>query len=246
MHWKISHLDPGLREKLAQVHVGRGLGGSSPHYFRSQDHPGRVLACLGIGAVLTAGSGLLLRSLIVENEGKPLVAIALIAILFLLAVVWTFVSALELFRTRSATIRPFLLITPKVLLRSDYGFAALEAYRLSDATGFESAKVYHGQNQSYQGQRYTFRFPGATVIFTARAAAEISALDDVLARARSGGGPEDPGAIFLPEGAGSPKRPGYRAFTNPVGEFWLAIAGLLLVLMLVGMVVSSIVRRFRS
>jgi hypothetical protein len=117
---------------------------------------------------------------------------------------------------------------------------------LNEATAFESAETYGGSKQTYQGRRYTFRFPEGNVMFTLSAASEIAALDGVLAQARAGGGAPDAALPLLPEGGGAKNPPGGRAFTDPLGAFWLAVAGILLLIFFACLVLGRLARSFAA
>ena len=237
MHWAIPTLQRPLRQRLAEISSRRGTGG--PCYFESLRVPWRLLKFLLVGCLLTLGGGALLGLLWLDVPNSPL-AVALVAtVAWLLSATWTAVIVAEMVRASRSDIQPFLLVTPKVLLRADYAHGNLEAHPLREATDFKSADTYAGEKQAYAGRAYTFRFPGASVGFTVVTAEGRSVLEEVLAAARAGSG-DDADLELLPPTGGRSKPPGLRAFTRPSGEFWIMILALAFLLALAGGILASI------
>lgn len=220
----MSGLDSGLRGRLADIARGRGLGGDVPSYFVSRHRPGRLVLMLVIGLGL-AGAGVAATASVWFEATPPSLWVRLVVSAASgLAVCWMFVCVLELVRAAASPVKPFLLLTPKVLLVADYAHGDLEGYRLKDATGFKKVETYDDK-QNHAGLRFDFTFPDGAVQFVVKDAGEIQRLEAALALARQGGelDPGTSGESLLPSSGGGSKSGGLRGFTRPTGEFWLVV-----------------------
>jgi hypothetical protein len=238
MHWSIPALNQPLRRRLAEISGRQGTGG--PCYFQSLRRPGWLPRFLAAGGLLTLGGAVPLGLAWQDVPKTPLVWALIATGAWLLLATWTVVIVAEMVRTSRSDIQPFLLVTPKVLLRSDYAHGSLEARRLRDATDFTSTDTYTGDKQTYAGRVYTFLFPGASVRFAVATAEGRAVLEEVLAAARAGQG-DDADLELLPPAGGRPTPPGLRAFTRPTGEFWITLLACSFLFALVGMVAKIVV-----
>jgi len=137
MHWTISTLNRPLRQKLAEISSRGGTGG--PCYFESLRVPGRLFKFLLVGCLLALGGASVLWFLWRDVPQSPLAAALVATGVWLFPATWTVVVVAEMVRGSRSDIQPFLLVTPKVLLRFDYAHGSLEAYRLREATDFKPA-----------------------------------------------------------------------------------------------------------
>ena len=238
MRWKINSLNDSVRRQLLAVWEEQGLGGE-PCFFHRKRTLRALLVCTVIGVAATA-IGLLL-SVQVLGDSTPLAARAVVVGLSGLAALWTLLVMVESVRLAGSRIKPFVLITPRVIVEAGGDHDYLTGYRLRDATDFEAVDSYSGK--AFRGRRFSFTFAEGSWSVTRKDAGAIRRLEEVLQRARSGTAAEGGGLHLLPEEPGLVRRT-TRPFTNPFGEVWMAVAALLLMGLLVGLVASSVYARF--
>lgn len=234
MRWPIGALDAAAQRRLEQISKQGGLS-DVPCYF--QPTARRNLVPLGVIFLLLAALGAALAWALIPQESKWIGGVVA-AVLGALSLLWSVVLFAEVFRGAASPIKPFFLLTPRVLFRCDYRHGHLEAYKLADATDFSSTQTYD-EKQNYKGLQYVFKFPGATVVHTAKD--DIGVLEQVLAQARAGAADLGPcGLDLIPSTAGTLKGSGWRAFTDPFGEFWMGALGLLILAGIAGIVLAAI------
>lgn len=233
MRWWIAEVDPKVREGLAHTarHGAPPAGGL--FHYQSLHRPGLLGKLLFLGLFGVTILGLLLYTAIQANSlSGELVAGGFLAG----AATWTALLFAELIRGARSDVKPFLLVTPKMILRSDYAHGVLLAQRLKDATKFNAVERYHDESQKYLGRNYTITFPAETVSFRATGAHSIDRLEEVLEAARAGS--DDPRALELFPGADPSPSTTWRSFTNPLGIFWIALGGILAALIVVVFIVA--------
>ncbi len=237
MRWWIGEVEAKVREGLAHAarHGAPPAGGL--FYHQSLHRPGLLgkLLFLGLSAVTLLGIFLYLA--IQQNSlSGELVAGGFLAG----AATWTALLAAEIVRGARSDVKPFLLVTPKMVLRCDYAHGVLLGHRLKDASKFNSVEQYHHESQKYLGRSYTITFPDGIVSFRVSGAQAIDRVEEVLEAARAGS--DDPRALELLPGAEPSAGTGWRSFTNPMGIFWIAVGGTLAALIVVGFIVAHAMR----
>jgi hypothetical protein len=237
MRWKISSLEPSLREQIVTVGQEGSLRSEACCFYRKRTLRALVI-CTIVGAMLTALS--LLISVLELQERTHIVVKSLVVGLSGLTALWTLLLLVESVRVAASRLKPFILITPRVLLEVGADHDYLAGYRLRDATDFKAVDQFSGAN--FQGRRFYFTFPNASWSLLLKDAKDIQRLEQVLGQARSGAAPGSGGLHLLPGEPGLVRGTG-RAFTNPFGEGWLGIGAVLLlglVLSFFGSVVYSV------
>jgi hypothetical protein len=233
MYWPVASLSPELRDALARVAREGGLPGGSS-WFRSRHRPGLMalllLAAAGSTVLLVLGLRVALAS------GGTLVTV-LLGLGAALGALWTLVLALELARGVSADVRPFVLLTPEVVVRADYPHGHMEAHRLADATDFKALNQYSGKQQ-FRARTFAFTFPGRVFSLTVDAGPDLDRVEGLLARARAGERDPANGAHLVPKDGGRPTLPALRNVSDPFGVFWAVVGGLLAVALIVGIIAA--------
>jgi hypothetical protein len=240
VRWRIADLPPLAQDRLAEVSAQRGLRGSLC-YFEDKNFAG-LLGVLGLLGLAIASLGVKICSDFLRehwNVAATATAIALTA----LALVWSLLALLESLRSWSSPIKPFLLITPKAVLLSEHAAGTLRGYRMAEADDFRTIERY-GSNQKYLGREYVVKFAEDSVNILARSRQRIELAEQVFARARSAAAEDDRALELLPAAdlQCGPSR--CRQITNPFGLFWVAVAGILCILILVAFVLRDITLRF--
>ncbi len=223
MRWKIDTLDDSLRQQLAAVGA-RQAPADGPSFFLGKRPLRALLLCTLPGAAATA-VGVLISARLLREPTFPATG-AMIVGLTGLAALWTLLLVVEAARVAGSRIRPFILITPRVILDVGPDHDYLAGHRLDDATDFRMVDDYNGVK--FRGRQFVFTFPGDSWSVVLREAGAIRRLDQVLEQARGAGRAEGAGLELLPAGPDLGRR-ATRVFTHPFGAFWLALAGLLLV-----------------
>jgi hypothetical protein len=222
MRWKISTLDRSLRQQLVAVGEDGNLGGESCCFYRKRTLRALVMCAL-VGTLLTALGSLVV--LILQNQMH--VAMMSLALgLTGLAALWTLLLFVESIRVAGSRIKPFILVTPRVVLEAGGDHDYLTGYRLRDATDYQAVDNYSGAN--FRDRLFTFKFATGSWSMKLKDADTIRRLEQVLAQARSGAVAGDAGIHLLPSEPGL-VRGTVRAFTNPFGEGWLGVGAVLLI-----------------
>jgi len=237
MRWWIRGVEAEVRERLAHAarHGAPPAGGL--FYYQSLHRPGLLGKLLFLGLFVVTMLGVLLVQAVQDDSlSRELVFAGILAG----AAVWTALLAAELVRGARSDVKPFLLVTPRMVLRCDYAHGVLLGRRLRDATRFNSVEQYHHESQKYLGRSYTITFPDGSMSFRASGAPAIDRVEEVLAAARAGS--DDPRALELLPGAEPAASIGRRSFTNPLGMFWIAVGGTLAALIVVGLIVAQVLK----
>ncbi len=245
MFWKIKDLSEYERAKLEEISRGRNLG-KGPLFFKSKHNPRAIVFGLVIGIVIL---GIMtFAALSIPTSGSdPKPNWILWGCVGFLPVLWTLMLAIELIRGAINPLKPFILVTPKAIFKADYGYGELEGYLLRDAKNYTSADTYANRSQKFTGRLYRFYFPERQFAVKVTDNAHIQDMEKVLAQARAGGAQDrDPGPITLPSLPGRPGPGILRYVTNPYGEFWLMVAGVLVIGAILAFVGSDIVARFSN
>jgi hypothetical protein len=235
MHWNIASLDETQRQALVRVSRQGGLDGG-PCFYLYRGHLHVLLLCALAGAVSTG-----LLALWWWAGEPPWWGGMILACLTVTAGLWTLLLGVEMVRANRSDLKPFLLITPKVLLKAGYAHQGLEGYRLKDAVAFSATDQYEGyERQVLTGRKYVFKFPNAELAFVLKNSWEADKLEAVLAAARAGGAAEPtPGAPsegleLLPSAGGEEAVPPtldprtfYGLVGNPFGVGWLLLGATL-------------------
>ena len=252
MYWKIANLDPSLRRELERVAAQQGLP-DAPCFFMRRN-PMLKFLLGGLGGV--AAAGLIAFVLLEEPSGHAWLR----SVFWILAGGSMFWSALvfrAVARSRSSAVRPFLLITPRVLLQVDHDDGELAGFLLADAINFQAVRRASTANPEAlkPGLSYKFEFDGAEIEFALTDMGQINQLDKVLALAREPKATEatnGDGVHLLPASEGSkhplwPNQTSIREWLfEPWGLAWVipgVVLGLILVILLLVAFVLLVSRR---
>jgi hypothetical protein len=235
MYWKISQLQDSLRQDLQGISSQHGLN-DVPCFFMRRYPMFWFFVGASVAAVVTF---LLVLSLLVD-QGGPVWLRALGWLTAGVVAFWSVLTWLAVVRSLSSTIRPFLLITPRVLLKVDHDDGELAGFLLSDAKECQAVRRSSTINPetSQKGLFYKFIFEGTEVNFRLTDDSQIQRLEKVLALARDGykapQGSSD-GTTLIPtvEGSKSPvwlvqQTHWHEWLFQPWGLVWMLLGALLL------------------
>jgi hypothetical protein len=245
LFWKIKDLSEYERARLEEIGRGRNLG-KGPLFYQSKHKPQSILLGLAIGLAILGV--LTFAALSIPTSGSdPKPNWVLWGCVGFLPALWTFMLAVEWIRGAVSPLKPFILVTPKAIFKADYGFGELEGYPLREATNFTSADTYGNRSQKFTGRLYRFYFPQREFAVKVRDNAHIQDMEKVLAQAKSGIAQDrDSGPMTLPSVPGRPGPELLRYVTNPYGEFWLMVAGILVIGALLAFVGADIYGKFHE
>ena len=225
-----------LRQILIQGGPGPGAVLHRPS-LRWQTILGAIAAVLGVFGIFLAAS--MAEDPRLQPWG-PVISGGLSALFLLYAM-----AALRdhLLRRREG-LDAFVLVTPTNVVRCWGAHWHLEFHRLKDATEFKTVQEYD-EKQNHKGRRFRFGFGKQVVDFLVADPQVVSDLDEVteLAKAQGRGEalPDLPGAKIpdlMPPGPESQEGFLMRIFLNPRSEFWLVMAALLCVALIIAIMAS--------
>jgi hypothetical protein len=228
MFWRIGSLPPETRDLLARVSRDRSVAGTET-WFQSRHRPGLLFLLLLVGGGVSLGLALGFPDALSDRDW---IAVVLLGAIGATAVVWTAALLLELVRGATADVRPFVLLTPAVVVRGDYAHGVLEARRLADATGFESVNHYDGKQQ-FASREYVFKYPGRVLSLKVAAGPGLERVESLLAQARAGARDTGEAVGLVPSDEGLAAAPALRQVTNPLGTFWQGVLAIVIVLFIV-------------
>ncbi len=237
-YWRMTCLPESFRQELERVGLRGGVE-ASPFYFRSRYRPGWLAFSAGLGTLASAGLLFVILAIASDPHSEDTTEVVILAVaggLLPLAFLWTVLGYVELARGLSSRLKPFFLLTPRILMQVDYDFGVMEGYALKDVVDFQTTNIYHGGQ--FKGREYVFVFPQNDFrLFVKRP--QLEQVESVLSQARGGGSKEyRPQAIDVLPADGTLKPAFWRAITNPYGSFWVTVGGVGLCVLVVLMILA--------
>jgi hypothetical protein len=243
MYTRFADMPMHIRERLLLAQRQGGFGQGS--FFLKRGRPWLLwmgLVASGVGGLCAAVCFSMQES---ERHAMGW-AFFIPAALALIGLFYGVIALVEFFRTLKADLKPFILVTPTNIVQCKGSHQPLAIFRLAEATAFNQTNAYN--REQWKGMDYIFSFgPKERIAFLLRRKEDMAVLDETLALARAKGKGET-----LPNLAGAresdlktdsmPAAPGRAVMEQlaaPASEFWIIVAALALIGVIVAIAAGS-------